>query len=103
PLIGFCLAALLLLAFKFIVRNPKLHEPATSKEPPPWWIRGILIFTCTGVSFAHGSNDGQKGIGLIMLILIGLVPAEFALNMSQSPEQFHRVVQATEQIQGVLS
>ena len=45
-----------------------------------WWIRGLLIFTCTGVSFAHGSNDGQKGMGLIMLILIGTVPTAYALN-----------------------
>jgi PiT family inorganic phosphate transporter len=46
------------------------------------WIRILLIFTCTGVSFAHGSNDGQKGMGLIMLILIGTVPTAYALNRS---------------------
>src|SRR6201982_1039947 len=49
-------------------------------QPPPWWIRGILIITCTLVSFFHGSNDGQKGMGLIMLILIGTVPTAYALN-----------------------
>src|SRR5208282_4940667 len=69
---------------------------------PPWWIRAILILTCTGVSFAHGSNDGQKGIGLIMLILIGLVPTHYALNMAQSPEQFHKVGLAANQIQDIL-
>ncbi len=48
--------------------------------PPPFWIRALLILTCTGVSFFHGSNDGQKGMGLIMLILIGTVPTAYALN-----------------------
>jgi inorganic phosphate transporter, PiT family len=80
PLFGFVMAALLLLVLKFIVRNPALYEAPKGKEPPPLWIRGILILTCTGVSFAHGSNDGQKGMGLIMLILIGTVPTAYALN-----------------------
>ena len=74
PLFGFCMAAILLLVLKFIVRNPALYAAPEGNKPPPLWIRGILIATCTGVSFAHGSNDGQKGMGLIMLILIGTVP-----------------------------
>jgi len=87
PLFGFCMAALLLLVLKFIVRNPALYAEPKGKEPPPWWIRGILIATCTGVSFAHGSNDGQKGMGLIMLILIGTVPMAYALNKTPAPEK----------------
>ena len=87
PLFGFCAAALLLLALKYLVRNPALYAEPKGNQPPPWWIRGILILTCTGVSFAHGSNDGQKGMGLIMLILIGTVPTAYALNRSPSPEQ----------------
>ena len=75
PLIGFALAAGLLILLKRLVKNPELYHPPDGDKPPPWWIRAILILTCTGVSFAHGSNDGQKGIGLIMLILIGLVPS----------------------------
>ncbi|TIX49927.1 MAG: inorganic phosphate transporter, partial [Mesorhizobium sp.] len=63
-----------------LVRNPALYEAPKGNTPPPWWIRALLIFTCTGVSFAHGSNDGQKGMGLIMLILIGVVPTAYALN-----------------------
>ena len=63
-------------AFKKFVPSPEMHEPPMATNRRPWWVRGILILTCTGVSFAHGSNDGQKGIGLIMLILIGLVPVE---------------------------
>src|SRR5215510_8668293 len=72
--------ALLLLVLKFVVRNPALYTAPEGNKPPPLWIRGILIATCTGVSFAHGSNDGQKGMGLIMLILIGTVPTAYALN-----------------------
>ena len=80
PLVGFVCAALLLLLLKFVVRNPSLYSEPKGNQPPPWWIRGLLILTCTGVSFAHGSNDGQKGMGLIMLILIGTVPTAYALN-----------------------
>jgi PiT family inorganic phosphate transporter len=80
PIVGFVCAALLLLLLKFLVRNPDLYQEPKSSAAPPWWIRGLLILTCTGVSFAHGSNDGQKGMGLIMLILIGTVPTAYALN-----------------------
>jgi len=84
PLIGFVVAGLLLLLAKKLIRKPELYQSPTGKQPPPWWIRGLLILTCTGVSFAHGSNDGQKGMGLIVLILVGIVPTAFALNMSAS-------------------
>ena len=87
PLFGFGMAAALLLLLKFVVRNPELYAAPKGNQPPPWWIRGTLILTCTGVSFAHGSNDGQKGMGLIMLILIGTVPAAYALNRSMPASQ----------------
>jgi PiT family inorganic phosphate transporter len=80
PLVGFGCAALLLLALRALVKNRELYEEPKSNQAPPWWIRGLLILTCTGVSFAHGSNDGQKGMGLIMLILVGTVPMAYALN-----------------------
>ena len=85
PLIGFCAAALLLLAMKVLIKRPELYEAPKGDTPPPLWIRGLLILTCTGVSFAHGSNDGQKGMGLIMLILIGTVPTAYALNRAVEP------------------
>jgi inorganic phosphate transporter, PiT family len=87
PLVGFFAAAVLLLALKFVVRNPALYQAPKGDQPPPWWIRGILVLTCTGVSFAHGSNDGQKGMGLIMLILIGTVPTAYALNRAMPASQ----------------
>src|SRR5271163_2423549 len=80
PLFGFVFAALLLLVMKFLVRAPALYTAPAANTPPPLWIRGLLVFTCTGVSFFHGSNDGQKGMGLIMLILIGVAPTAYALN-----------------------
>ncbi len=80
PLVGFFAAGALLLLCKLLVRIPALYEAPAPGTTPPLWIRALLIFTCTGVSFAHGSNDGQKGMGLIMLILIGTVPTTYALN-----------------------
>src|SRR6201991_4939755 len=70
PLFGFCGAAPLLLSLKVLVRNPALYAEPKGQQPPPWWIRGILILTCTGVSFAHGSNDRQKGKGAMLRSLI---------------------------------
>jgi PiT family inorganic phosphate transporter len=87
PIFGFVLAGVLLLVVKFIIRNPALYAEPKGDEAPPWWIRGILILTCTLVSFFHGSNDGQKGMGLIMLILIGVVPTAYALNRSMPDTQ----------------
>jgi inorganic phosphate transporter, PiT family len=87
PLFGFALAAVLLLLLKTIVRVPALYAEPKGNQPPPWWIRGILILTCTLVSFFHGSNDGQKGMGLIMLILIGTVPTAYALNRAMPNSQ----------------
>ena len=87
PLFGFIFAALLLLVMKFFVRVPALYTAPAANTPPPLWIRGLLIFTCTGVSFFHGSNDGQKGMGLIMLILIGVAPTAYALNRALPESQ----------------
>jgi PiT family inorganic phosphate transporter len=72
---------------KALVKNRDLYREPRGNAAPPWWIRGILILTCGGVSFAHGSNDGQKGMGLIMLILIGVVPIAYALNRAMPAEQ----------------
>jgi len=80
PLVGFVCAALLLLVCKKVIPDKRLYAAPEGTSPPPFWIRCLLLLTCTGVSFAHGSNDGQKGMGLIMLILIGTVPTAYALN-----------------------
>ena len=90
PMFGFVLAAILLVALRFVVRIPALYAEPQGDQPPPWWIRGILILTCTLVSFFHGSNDGQKGMGLIMLILIGVVPTAYALNRAMPASQMEQ-------------
>jgi inorganic phosphate transporter, PiT family len=94
PLFGFALAALLLFVLKMVLQHatPALFAEPKGDQPPPWWIRGILILTCTLVSFFHGSNDGQKGMGLIMLILIGTVPTAYALNRALPESQLAQFV-----------
>jgi len=87
PIIGFLVAGMLLMFMKAVIKDKKLYEAPVGTEPPPFWIRGLLVLTCTGVSFFHGSNDGQKGMGLIMLILIGTVPTTYALNHAVTPRQ----------------
>jgi PiT family inorganic phosphate transporter len=97
PLFGFALAGILLLVLRVVVRNAALYAEPKGDAPPPLWIRGILVLTCTLVSFFHGSNDGQKGMGLIMLILIGTVPTAYALNRAlpaSQVEQFQKNSQA---------
>lgn len=103
PLIGFTLAALVFLVMRIAFKRlPQLFEPPVGKAPPPWGIRAVLIFTCTGVSFAHGSNDGQKGMGLIMLILIGSVPIAYSLNQTLDQQQTQSFIQVSQQASQVL-
>jgi PiT family inorganic phosphate transporter len=92
PIFGFCLAAILLLVVKFVIPSKELFAEPKGDQPPPPWIRGILVLTCTLVSFFHGSNDGQKGMGLIMLILIGTVPTTYALNRAMPASQIEKFV-----------
>src|SRR6202035_2587814 len=103
PLIGFSAAYLLLTILKATIRIPALYKEPEGQKPPPIWIRGLLILTCTGVSFFHGGNDGQKGMGLIMLILIGTVPTAYALNRTMHEQDIAAFVSASAQAQTALS
>ena len=103
PLVGFVGAFLLLWLMKAVVKNKALYEAPVGTEPPPFWIRGLLCLTCTGVSFAHGSNDGQKGMGLIMLILVGTVPTAYALNHAVTHKDSDDFIAVSQQAAGVLS
>src|SRR5688572_24228684 len=89
PLFGFSMAIILMFIIRSLTKKTdigdSLFKEPKKNQPPPIWIRGILLVTCTLVSFFHGSNDGQKGVGLVMLILIGIVPAYFALDNSFTP------------------
>ena len=97
PIVGFICASLLLLLMKAVVKEKKLYQAPEGTQPPPFWIRGLLMLTCTGVSFFHGSNDGQKGMGLIMLILIGTVPTTYALNHAVTPRQTQDFIAVSQQ------
>jgi PiT family inorganic phosphate transporter len=103
PIVGFGCAALLLLLAKALIKDPKLYSAPEGTEPPPFYIRCLLILTCTGVSFFHGSNDGQKGMGLIMLILIGTVPTAYALNHAITYQDSQDFIAVSQQAADVLS
>ena len=103
PIAGFILASLLMLLAKTFVKIPALYKAPEGNKPPPWPIRALLILTCTGVSFSHGSNDGQKGMGLIMLILIGTVPTAYALNGAVSGGEVKTFHQVSVEVQQVLT
>jgi low-affinity inorganic phosphate transporter len=98
PVFGFGLALLLMYLLKFLIRRKDIFDEPRKKLAPPFWIRSILILTCTSVSFSHGSNDGQKGVGLIMIILIGIVPALFAIDTSRNPSDLLSKVRQSEMI-----
>src|ERR1700674_5851652 len=103
PLIGFSAAFLLLTILKATIKIPALYKEPEGNTPPPLWIRGLLILTCSGVSFFHGGNDGQKGMGLIMLILIGTVPTAYALNRTMHEADVNTFMAASAQAQTALS
>ena len=103
PLFGFVFAGLLLLLARFFIRVPALYTAPEGNKPPPLWIRGLLVLTCTLVSFFHGSNDGQKGMGLIMLILIGVAPTAYALNRALPESQTATFVQTSEAASAVIA
>ena len=96
PLFGFTLTILLMYVLKRFVHNKAIFKEPHKRKPPPLWIRLTLVTTCTLVSFFHGSNDGQKGVGLIMLILIGIVPTYFALDHSLNPLDMRESLQKVE-------
>jgi phosphate/sulfate permease len=85
PLLGFALTIGMMFLFKRFSPSKAIFKEPHKRKPPPLWIRLLLISTCTLVSFFHGSNDGQKGVGLVMLILIGIVPFRFALDETKNP------------------
>lgn len=96
-LLGFFLAGLLFRVLNAVLANRTLFEPTMAGRSPPWWVRGLLILTCSGVSFAHGSNDGQKSIGLIMLTIIGIMPAAYSLNLGDGADSPPALIKAVQQ------
>jgi PiT family inorganic phosphate transporter len=103
PLVGFAGAAIVFFLFKAVARDPRLYKAPEGTAPPPFYIRCLLILTCGGVSYAHGSNDGQKGMGLIMLILVGTVPTAYALNHTVNAQEVQTFAAVSTQVAGALS
>jgi inorganic phosphate transporter, PiT family len=103
PVIGFAAAGILLLISKRLFRYPALYEAPRGNTPPPLPVRALMVLNCTGVSFFHGSNDGQKGMGLIMLILIGTVPGAYALNHGSGAADVREFLNASERVVQVLN
>ena len=102
PVVGFVMAAALFFLFKLLARDPRLYKAPEGSAPPPFYIRCLLIGTCGGVSFFHGSNDGQKGMGLIMLILVGTVPTAYALNHTVTAAQVQTFAAVSTQMAGTI-
>jgi PiT family inorganic phosphate transporter len=102
PLIGFFVAGALLLLAKVLIKYPALFKEPPADKPPPWPVRALLFLTCTGVSFAHGSNDGQKGMGLIMLILVGVLPGVYAVDLGLSGKPVQQILTSNKAVAGII-
>ena len=102
PAVGFVAAGLVLLLFKLLARDPRLYQAPKGAAPPPFYIRCLMVLLCGGVSYAHGSNDGQKGMGLMMLILVGTVPTAYALNHTMGASQVQEFAVVSTQVAGAL-
>lgn len=98
PLVGFVFAWGLVVLLKKIVKYKKFYRAPHAKKAPPFWIRFIIILSSTHLSFSHGQNDGQKGVGIIMIILIAIVPAHFAINHQHHPEELLLQVNSIENV-----
>ncbi|HRI61490.1 MAG TPA: inorganic phosphate transporter [Saprospiraceae bacterium] len=96
PLFGFSLAILLMYILKNTIRSKRIFKEPTEKKPPPFWIRAVLVTTCTLVSFFHGSNDGQKGVGLLLVVLIAFMPMQYALNHNVPLDTFKTAARSIE-------
>lgn len=98
PLFGFSMAILMMYVLRTYIKNKAIFKEPDSKKAPPLWIRGILVITCTLVSFFHGSNDGQKGVGLMLVVLISFLPMHFALDSRIPLDQVQQSVVSVETV-----
>ncbi len=98
PFLGFMIALFLLKLMRKFVRSRDLYEKPKGEAPPPMWVRILIILGCVGVSFSHGSNDGQKGVGLMLVVLIAFLPAQFALVPDFNPKDCLGSLQSIENI-----
>ncbi len=88
PLFGFSMAILLMFIMRTVIKNKVIFKEPDTKKSPPMWIRFILVGTCTLVSFFHGNNDGQKGVGLLLVVMMAFLPLNYVINHNISPQEF---------------
>ena len=98
PFAGFAAAIAIMFIFKRFVKNDIFYKEPIPGKKPPIWIRILLWFTCGLVSFFHGQNDGQKGVGLVMMILIAIMPAYFSLDNEINLQSVNANVMVIEKI-----
>lgn len=103
PLTGFSLAIMLMYILRQFIKNKAIFKEPNTNQPPPFWIRAILLVTCTGVSFSHGSNDGQKGVGLMMLIMIAIVPGYFAIDHNKDLNDYRKSIIEVQEVYGHIN
>jgi PiT family inorganic phosphate transporter len=103
PLVGFSGTIMIMYIFKLLIKNKRFFKEVESKKKPDFATRLTLIMTCTLVSFAHGKNDGQKGIGLIILILVAFAPTYFAVNASANKDNLNASIASYQSLQPTIS
>lgn len=85
PILGFSMVIFLMWFLRKVIKRKDVFEEPDPINPPPFWIRSILFITCSLVSFFHGRNDGQKGIGLVMIILMAFLPTVYTIDSISNP------------------
>lgn len=98
PMAGFALAIIVMFLFKKFIKNDEIYKEPIPGKKPPIWIRMLLWTTCGGVSFFHGQNDGQKGVGLVMMILIAIMPGYYSLDSEVNLQSINANLTAIERI-----
>ncbi len=105
PAFGFTAVIMVLYIFRYVIKNKDIFKEPEDNQfmPAPWWIRGILLLTCTLVSFFHGNNDGQKGVGILMIVLLAILPAHYALNPDLSYDKLQEKIEMMKEAAGMHS
>ncbi len=105
PAFGFTAVIMVLYVFRYVVKNKEIFKDPSENDfkPAPWWIRGILLLTCTLVSFFHGNNDGQKGVGIMMIVLLAILPSYYALNPELKYDQLEQSIEIMKEAAGMNS
>lgn len=72
PLLGFIFGALVTAAVNTLVKG--ITPGDTTSRGQPAFMRWMQVLSSAALSFTHGSNDGQKTMGVIAIILASQFP-----------------------------